>query len=137
MRKSTIARTELWCQCSLRCSLGSVVGRAHSAGVIHPIIQLFEERAVLLEMQGSNGRLDDAIADLAAWMDLAQDHLTEDDWAVLGEIGGVLYREGRASGNHKSAASRRIKSPRPLGRRPKTGPSIRVTSDVPRSQFSQ
>jgi hypothetical protein len=27
-------------------------------------------------------------------MDLARDHLTEDDWAVLGEIGGVLYREG-------------------------------------------
>lgn len=45
-------------------------------------------------MQGSGQGLDDAIADLAAWMGLAADHLTEDDWAVLGGIGGVLYREG-------------------------------------------
>lgn len=60
----------------------------------HPIIHLFEERAILLDMQGSKGRLDDAIANLAAWMDLAEGHLTEDDWAVLGEIGGLLYREG-------------------------------------------
>ncbi|MNY77240.1 hypothetical protein D3C86_2170770 [compost metagenome] len=49
---------------------------------------------VLLDMQGSKAGLDDAIANLAAWMELARNHLTEDDWAVLGEIGGVLYREG-------------------------------------------
>lgn len=55
------------------------------------------ERAVLLDMQGSKAGLDDAIANLAAWMELAQDHLSEDDWAVLGESGGLLYREG-ASG---------------------------------------
>jgi len=62
--------------------------------MIHPIIQLFEERAMLLDMQRSTAGLDDAIANLAAWMELARDHLTEDDWTVLGEIGGMLYREG-------------------------------------------
>lgn len=62
--------------------------------MIHPIIQIFEERAMLLDMQRSTAALDDAIANLAAWMELARDHLTEDDWAVLGEIGGMLYREG-------------------------------------------
>lgn len=67
--------------------------------MIHPIVQLFEERAVLLDVQRSRAGLDDAIANLAMWMELARDHLTEDDWAVLGEIGGVLYREG-ASRRH-------------------------------------
>lgn len=62
--------------------------------MVHLIIELFEQQAALLEMQGSRVSLDDAIANLAAWMELAQDHLTEDDWAVLGGIGGVLYREG-------------------------------------------
>lgn len=61
----------------------------------HPTIELFEQRAALLDVQGSSRGLDDAIADLAAWMGLAADHLTEDDWAVLGGIGGVLYREGQ------------------------------------------
>lgn len=69
------------------------VGREmHSAAMTHPTIALFENRAELLDLQGSKKGLDDAIADLAAWMGLAE--LTEDDWAVLGEIGGVLYREG-------------------------------------------
>lgn len=45
-------------------------------------------------MQESGKGLGDAIADLAAWMSLAADHLTEDDLAVLGGIGAVLYREG-------------------------------------------
>ncbi|MBT2333639.1 hypothetical protein J7E49_06940 [Variovorax paradoxus] len=48
----------------------------------------------MLDMQRSRASLNDAIANLAAWMELAREHLTEDDWAVLGEIGGVLYREG-------------------------------------------
>ncbi len=61
---------------------------------MHPTINLFQQRAALLELHGSNICLDDAIANLAAWMDLACDHLTEDDWTVLGDIGGVLYREG-------------------------------------------
>lgn len=60
----------------------------------HPTIDLFEQRAALLDLQGSEAGLDDAIADLAAWMGLVAEHLTEDDLAVLGGIGGVLYREG-------------------------------------------
>ena len=60
--------------------------------MIHPTINLFEQQAELLEIQGSAKGLDDAIAQLAAWMDLAD--LSEDDWAVLGEVGGILYREG-------------------------------------------
>lgn len=61
---------------------------------IHPTIHLFEQLAELLDLQRSEAGLDDAISRLAAWMDLAQDHLTEDDLTVLGEIGGMLYREG-------------------------------------------
>lgn len=68
--------------------------RAQGRGMTHPTIELFEQRAALLDLQGSDQGLDDAIADLAAWMGLAADHLTEDDLAVLGGIGGVLYREG-------------------------------------------
>lgn len=60
----------------------------------HPLIKLFEQRAELLDLQGSKASLDDALAELAAWMDLAKSHLTEDDMAVLGEVGGILYREG-------------------------------------------
>jgi len=60
----------------------------------HPTIRLFEQRAALLDLQGNNKGLDDAIADLAAWMTLAADHLTEDDSAVLGGVGGTLHREG-------------------------------------------
>ncbi|MBB1600409.1 hypothetical protein [Variovorax sp. UMC13] len=60
----------------------------------HPIIGLFEQRAALLNLQGSDKGLEDAIADLAVWMGLATDHLSEDDLAVLGGIGGLLYREG-------------------------------------------
>lgn len=60
----------------------------------HPTIHLFQQLAEMLDLQRSEAGLDDAISRLAAWMDLARDHLTEDDLAVLGEIGGVLYREG-------------------------------------------
>ncbi|CAN5714444.1 hypothetical protein BH10PSE18_BH10PSE18_08010 [soil metagenome] len=62
--------------------------------MIHPTIELFEQRAALLDVQGSDKGLDDAIAELAAWIGLAAGRLTEDDLAVLGGIGGVLYREG-------------------------------------------
>lgn len=60
----------------------------------HPTIQQFQAAAELLDMQGSASDLDDALAQLAAWMDLAADHLSEDDAAVLISIGGMLYREG-------------------------------------------
>lgn len=38
----------------------------------HPTIDLFEQRAALLDLQGSEAGLEDAIADLAAWMGLVQ-----------------------------------------------------------------
>lgn len=47
--------------------------------MIHPIIELFQERAGLLDMQRSKAGLDDAIANVVAWMSLIADHLTEDD----------------------------------------------------------
>jgi hypothetical protein len=60
----------------------------------HPVIETFQGRAELLDMQGSSAGLDEAIAQLAAWMDLASDRLTEDDVVVLTEIGATLYRDG-------------------------------------------
>ncbi|WP_446622441.1 hypothetical protein [Variovorax sp. LARHSF232] len=67
---------------------------AQSRPVAHPTIKQFERRAALLDRQGSMWDLDDAISELAAWMDLARYKLTDDDMAFLGQIGGVLYREG-------------------------------------------
>jgi hypothetical protein len=43
--------------------------------VIHPTIQIFQQRAELLDVQRSSGGLDDAIAKLPAWMDLARARL--------------------------------------------------------------
>lgn len=60
----------------------------------HPTIELFQSGAELLDLQGSTRGLDDAIAQLAAWMDLAASRLFEDDVVVLSEIGATLYREG-------------------------------------------
>ncbi len=63
---------------------------------IHPFIGLFAQRAEILDIQNSKPgvAIDGAMAKLAAWMTLASDHLTEDDLAVLGDIGAMLYREG-------------------------------------------
>lgn len=72
----------------------------------HPTIELFEQRAALPDLQGNGKGLDDAVADLAAWMDLAEEYLTEDDPAVLAGIGGALYREGlRRRQAHRSRPS--------------------------------
>lgn len=60
----------------------------------HPTIQQFQAAAKLLDIEASHVGLDEALAQLAAWMDLAADHLTDDDRAVLVGIGGLLYREG-------------------------------------------
>ena len=60
----------------------------------HPLIAIFQQRAEMLDMQGSKATLDDAIGMLAAWIDAMGPRLTEDDLAILGEIGGTLYREG-------------------------------------------
>jgi hypothetical protein len=59
--------------------------------MIHAI---FQQRAEMLDMQGSKATLEDAIGMLAAWMEANRSNLTEDDLAILGEIGGTLYRDG-------------------------------------------
>jgi len=64
---------------------------------LHPAIEAFEAGAELLDLQDSPARLDDAIAQLAAWMALAGEHLSEDDLIVLTAIGAMLYREGLRS----------------------------------------
>src|SRR6218665_1764291 len=87
-------------------SMAASSTRAHSSRMIHPVVQLFEERAALLDMQQSRAGLDDAIGKLAAWMSLAADHLTEDDWSVLGEVGARSTGRGRADdGQAKPTAS--------------------------------
>ena len=58
----------------------------------HPTIELFQQRAELLDLQGSKKGLDDAIADLAAWIGLAADHLSEDDLASWAGWSGPLQR---------------------------------------------
>ena len=61
---------------------------------VHPLIALFEQSAEVLDATGRKEQLDDAIIKLAGWMELAQDRLTDDDMAVLSEIGAILYRDG-------------------------------------------
>lgn len=61
----------------------------------HRNVELFELLALVQDLHGSRKSLDDAVAELANWMDLARDRLTDGDWIVLGEIGAVLYREVR------------------------------------------
>jgi len=61
---------------------------------MHPSIEAFQAGAELLDVQGSLADLDDAIAQLAAWMDLASGHLSEDDRVVLTAIGATLFRTG-------------------------------------------
>ena len=61
----------------------------------HRNVELFELLALVQDLHGSSKTLDDAVAELASWMDLARDRLTDGDWIVLGEIGAVLYREVR------------------------------------------
>lgn len=61
---------------------------------LHPTIEAFQAGAEMLDLQGHQASLDDAIAQLAAWMDLASTRLSEDDLVVLMGIGAALYREG-------------------------------------------
>lgn len=78
---------------------------------VAPTIQQFEAAAELLNLQNSTTGLDEAIATLAAWMDLAADHLTEDDRAELIKLGGILYREGF---NKRVPLQARYRKNRPL-----------------------
>jgi len=61
---------------------------------MHPTIEAFRAGAELLDVQESSANLDDAIAQLAAWMDLASERLSEDDLVVLNAIGAMLFRAG-------------------------------------------
>lgn len=61
---------------------------------LHPLIALFENRAEVLDATGQATNQDDAIVKLASWMELAKARLTEDDMAVLADIGAILYRDG-------------------------------------------
>ncbi|MCK3850626.1 hypothetical protein E4O98_07885 [Pseudomonas sp. W2Jun17] len=62
--------------------------------MINPIIQAMQARAELLDIQESTQGLDDALANLAGWLEMRQEDLHEDDVTVLLEVGGILYREG-------------------------------------------
>lgn len=62
--------------------------------MIHPVIERFQAQAEVIDAQGSRDSVDEAVVRLAAWIGVAEDHLTEDDMAVLVEVGGILYREG-------------------------------------------
>lgn len=61
---------------------------------LHPLIALFENRAEVLDATGQATHPDDAIVKLASWIELAKARLTEDDMAVLADIGAILYRDG-------------------------------------------
>ena len=61
---------------------------------VHPIIHLFGQGAEVIDATGQKLQLDDAIAKLADWMELAQNRLNEDDRTMLAEIGAILYKEG-------------------------------------------
>lgn len=62
--------------------------------MLHPPIQRFEAEAELLDMLPARESPDHAVVRLAAWVDLPQGRLSEDDMVVLMEVGGILYREG-------------------------------------------
>lgn len=61
---------------------------------LHPLVAIFQEMARMLDESESKEGLDHAIAQLAAWIDLASHKLNEDDLAVLASVGAILYREG-------------------------------------------
>lgn len=58
----------------------------------HPIIKQFEAQAEVLDITGSAEAIDEAIVQLATWMDGLE--LSDDDAAMLCRIGAILYREG-------------------------------------------
>jgi hypothetical protein len=64
------------------------------AVMVHPLIGQFQTQAEVLDAQDSKESIDDALSTLAAWIELARDHLSEDGMTVLVSVGGVLYREG-------------------------------------------
>lgn len=78
--------------------------------MLHPIIQLFQQRAALLDIEKSNEGLDDSIANLASWMSMARKHLNEDDFLVVAEIGGPAVPGGNKAAPDSRSASVRNRS---------------------------
>lgn len=60
----------------------------------HHVIQAFQNQAAMLDALQSPHGLESAISDLALWMDLKEAELSEDDWSMLVNVGGLIYREG-------------------------------------------
>lgn len=60
----------------------------------HPIVEQFRAQAEILDVTKSSKSIDDATIQLAIWMDLNADRLSEDDMALLTAVGGILFREG-------------------------------------------
>ena len=59
----------------------------------HPIIQLFRSYADMLDSESAPNDPDEAIVQLASWIDSVQHWLTEDDVSALTAVGGIMYRE--------------------------------------------
>lgn len=88
----------------------------------HRNVELFELLALVLDLQGNRKGLDDAIAELARWMELARDRLTDDDW------GRPLERSALCSTARGCAAGRHE------GRPPKRAPRL-GTSHADRDRY--
>lgn len=61
---------------------------------LHPIIALFETYSLAICATGRRASLDDMVVKFAGWLEEAQDRLSEDDMAVLLEVGAIMYRDG-------------------------------------------
>lgn len=61
---------------------------------IRPVIAQFQAHAEVMNATDRRPGLDDAIVKLAGWIEDAGDRLTENDVAVLTEIGAILYLDG-------------------------------------------
>jgi len=62
--------------------------------MIHPLIALFQTKAAVIDITEGKDGLDEAITLLASWMSVAENKLSEDDLAVLSDVGAILYKEG-------------------------------------------
>ena len=59
----------------------------------HPVIGLFRLHAEMMNAQAAPHDSDEAIVQLAAWIDSVQHWLTGDDLSALTAVGGIMYRE--------------------------------------------
>ena len=58
-----------------------------------PVIRLFRLHAETMDDQAEPHDADDAIVQLATWIDSVQHWLTEDDVSALIAVGAIMYRE--------------------------------------------